>query len=65
MTNVRMERIALLWRTVRNERWSKVFALSWGIRSIRVPAEERSFLEGVYTVRRSEKYEGDESEKKL
>ena len=29
----------------------KVFVLTWGIRSIRVSAEERSCLEGVHTVR--------------
>ena len=37
------------------QHWPKVFDLSWGIRSIPVFTEERSFLEGVYTVRRYEK----------
>ena len=34
------------------------FALTWGLRSIRVSVEKRSYLERVYTVRRSER--GDE-----
>ena len=38
----------------RKQCWPKVFVL-WWIRSIRVSAEERSCLEGVYTVRRLEK----------
>ena len=42
----------------------KVFVLTWGQPSIRVSAEERSCLEGVCTVRSSEKGAGDESEKK-
>ena len=36
-------------------RWPKVFVLTQGIQSICVSAEEQSCLEGVYTVRRSEK----------
>ena len=38
--------------------------LTWEIRSIRVSAEERSCLEGVYTAK-SDRWAGDESEKKL
>ena len=47
MTDVRKERIPLLWSTAR-ERWPKVFVLIWGIRSILVSAEERSCLERMY-----------------
>ena len=43
----------------------KVSVVIGGIRSIRVSAEEPSCLEGVYTVRRSEKQAGDELDKKL
>ena len=42
---------------------AKVFFLTWGIRSrILVSAEERSYTD---TVKKSEKWAGDESEKKL
>ena len=37
------------------ERWPKVLVFTWGMQSVRVSAEERSCLEGVYTVRRSER----------
>ena len=47
------------------ECWPNVLVLTWGMRSVRVSAEEQSRLEGVYTVRRSERWAGDESEKKL
>ena len=65
MTGVRRERIPLLWNRVRERTLAKGLVLTWGKRSVRVSAEERSCLEGVYTVRRSERYVGDESEKKL
>ena len=45
------------------EHWPEVFVLTWGIRSSCLSAEERSCLEGVYTVRRPERWAGDESEK--
>ena len=41
------------------------FLFERGGYEISVSAEERSCLEGVYTVRRSEKETGDESENKL
>ena len=57
MTDIRRERIPLFWRTVREPALVKgvVCFLIWGIRSIRVSAEERSCLEGVYTVTRSDR----------
>ena len=54
MTDVRKERIPLLWSTAR-ERWPKVFVLTWGVRSILVSAEERSFLERMYTQREDQR----------
>ena len=55
MTDVRREIIPL--EHSRRNLWSKVSVLTWGIRCISVSAEERSCLEGVYTVRRSERWE--------
>ena len=49
----------------RNSVGRRFFVLTWGIRSICVSAEERSCLDGVYTVRRSEGQAGDESENNL
>ena len=65
MTDVRRERIAFisLEHSGRNSVGQNVIVLARGIRSIRVSAEERICLERVYTVRRSEKQAGDESEK--
>ena len=51
--DVRRERISLLWSTVGEV--ASVLVLVWGIRSIRVYAEERSCLDGVYTMRSSER----------
>ena len=55
VTDVRTERIPLLKSTVGETALVECFCSSTGIRSIRVSAEERSFLDGVYTLRRSEK----------
>ena len=41
-----------------------VFDVLGGMTRMRVSEEERSCLGGVYTVRSSEKYAGDEPEKK-
>ena len=54
VTDFRRERKTVLWKTVREERWPKVLVRTWEMRSICLSAEERSCLEGVDTVRRSE-----------
>ena len=61
-TDVRRELIPLLWGQYS---CPKFFVLTRRIRSNRESAEERSCLEGMYTVRMSEKWAGDESGKKL
>ena len=57
VTDVRRKRIPLLWRTVRlrNSVGQRVSVLTMEIRSIDVSAEEQSCLEGVHTLKRSEK----------
>ena len=64
--NVKRKRSPLFWNTVRKRALAKDFTFNVGTRSIRVSAEERSCLEGVYTVRWSEGWAAeDESENKL
>ena len=69
VTDVRRERIPLLWSTAENnnkkQRWPKVSVLTWGIGNIRVSAAERSCVERDHAVTRSERQQGDDSEKKL
>ena len=65
MTDVRRERIPLLWSTVGETALARDVFSNMGIRSVRVSAEEQSCLEGVYLMRKSYKQPGDESEKKL
>ena len=71
-TDVRRERIPLLWSTAENnnnnnqkQRWPKVLVLTWGIRNIRVSAAERSCVERDHAVTRSERQQVDDSGKKL
>ena len=63
MTDARRERLnyIALEHGRRNTLDERFLFLTWGILSIRVSAEERSCLEGVYTMRMSR----DESQKKL
>ena len=51
VTVVRRETIPLLWSAVRERASAKGFIFNMGIRSILVPAEEQSCLEGLYTGR--------------
>ena len=51
--DVKREIISLLWSIVGEV--ASVLVLVWGIRSIRVYVEERGFLDGVYTMRSSER----------
>ena len=55
MTDVRKERIPLLCGRVKERILAKGFSFNKGVRSDRVSAEERRCLEGVYTVRKSER----------
>ena len=66
MTRIRTVRIPLLRNAVGETALAKVFCSNMGdTEYIRVSAEERSCLEGVYTVRRSETLAGDKSEMKM
>ena len=53
VTDVRRERTPMLWSTVRRRALAKGFYFEHD--DIRVSAEERSWLEGVYTARKSER----------
>ena len=55
MTDVRRERIPWFCNTVGKTVLAKGFCFNMGIRSVCVSAEELICLEGVYTVRRSQK----------
>ena len=58
VTDVRRERIPLLWSAIGKTDLSKGFCSNMGIRRIHVSVEGGSCMEGVYRVTRSERKKG-------